>query len=178
MEYIFGSDKITVAPGSKNEKDYTIIRNRTRIDDKEVFDNLFNTIESEEDAKSFLNHIANCKALLFKQYRIETNPSPVDINVIYSCCSSCKIKEYLKEFLFIFLLRCDIDNICYAFPLNGCIRIFTQFLLVLAYKYKWEIFIDKNNIPADIAQDVYDVGFAKGQTNYFQTIYELYLKNK
>ncbi len=177
-EFTFGSDKIVISKGAKATRDYLVFHNGNQITDKSLFEHILLNTSNEKEAKMFIGLFAKCICINFKKDRIETNLSPLERKKIYDYCINSKLNSELQKFLFITILRCDIDNINYPPPKNGCIRIFVQVLLLFSYKFKWTTYINKNNIPPDIAQYIYDIGFKKDIKSiiYFREIYERYLK--
>lgn len=174
-EFIFGSDKIIIRKGAKATRDYLIFHNNIQIKDELLFKGILLNTSDEKEAEMFIDLFTKCISIIFKKDRIETNPSPLEFKKIYDYCINSKLKPELQKFLFVTILRCDIDNICYPPPKNGCIRIFIQVLLLFSCKFKWTTYINKNNIPADIAKYIYEIGFKKSIID-FKEIYERYLK--
>lgn len=174
-EFTFGSDKIDTKRGGKAKDDYLIFYNDVQIDDKEIFKGILINTLNGKDAKTFIECFTKCNSIKLNKKRIETVPSPLKKDRIYTYCINSKLNTELQKFLFISILRCDIDNICYCPPLNGCIRFFIQILLLLSYKFKWTLYINKNDIPADIVKYIYEIGFKKSRID-FKEIYERYLK--
>lgn len=174
--FIFDKNKVTIGKGRKTDNDYVILQNGTQIRDRSLFENILSNIPNEGEAKIFLDCFSRCPLIKFGSDRITTTTSQ---DKIYQYCLGCRLKSESQELLFISILRCDIDNICYPYPKNGCIRIFVQLLLLLSYKFGWKTYINNSTIPKDIADYVYQIGFKKdrGNIEYFKKIYDKYIDN-
>jgi len=143
---------------------------------------LLEQISSKEEAKSFLKLFSGYNKIELNYDSIICHPSPVDVDDLYSYCKEVKLKLEQQELLFICVLRCDIDNICYPPPrLNGCIRIFIQVLLLFAYKYEWDTYYLKAKVNTDLCDFINKIGFPKNPYGVdvatFAGIYKKYLEN-
>lgn len=174
-EYIFGKNKIILHKGAKTSGDYLIFHNGIQIRDEALFKYILLNTSDEAEAKQFMNCFTNAPFAKLEKDKIEISKSLAEIEKIYNYCIDCELKFELKEFLFVAMLRCDIDNICYPPPFyNGCIRILSQILLVLSHKFNWSSYTKKSKIGTDIAKDVANFGFS-GDRKDFKRIYEQYL---
>jgi hypothetical protein len=186
MEYKFENNIIKFKKGAKHANDYLIYHNETQIPDSTLFNWLFDEIASEEKAKKFLKAIRACPDICLKNEGVITNPSPLNKDEIYKYVSGLNsLSPKLRELLFVAILRCDIDNICYPPPrLNGCIRLFIQILLLFAYKYNWSKYfvLSTDKIKTTIPQYVFDAGFPNKKVTItkekFKEIYINYLNNR
>lgn len=173
--YQFGDSTISFQRGYKKPNDYLIRQNGIQIKDDDIFNQLLKAIKNEEQAKYFLDAFAQCEHLEFKAKRIESDCTSRDS--LYKYTNEAYSNPDLSELLFISILRCDIDNICYKAPLNGGVRFFAQILLVFAYTFKWDNYVATTKQPHDIPNHVYSLGFNK-EKEYFTNIYQIYLQER
>lgn len=181
----FGSNIVTFKKGTKHANDYLIYHNDVQIPDLSLFDWIAEATTTEAEAVLFLKAFTGCKNISFKKEAILTTPSPLDKDAVYDYSIKIdSINERLRELLFVSILRCDIDNICYSPPkYNGGIRIFTQILLLYAYTFKWQqhLKIHPVKIKTPIPKFIFDIGFPSniyGVTkNTFKNIYKAYVQS-
>ncbi|MDD5431655.1 MAG: hypothetical protein PHO70_01535 [Candidatus Omnitrophica bacterium] len=181
--YIFGKNKLIFKKGSKAENDYLIWHNKVQITDLFLFNELFKRISLEQEAKDFLDLFCGYRNIKFNNDSIICNPSPLDVDDLYKYCVGSKLNTEQQELLFVCILRCDIDNICYPPPkLNGCIRIFVQVLLLFTYKFKWIMYYLEDKVAEDLDVFVYKIGFPRNRYDVdkttFLAIYRKYIENK
>jgi len=147
-----------------------------------VWFNKLDTIISDENlAKSFIKSFILYKKIQLTSSRIETDCSPLNIENAYKYCKQVDLPLELQEYLFIWILRCDIDNISYPPPLNGCIRIFIQVFLLFAYKFKWKDYYIGSHIPTTNLPDyIHTIGFPCNKysvtTEDFNEVYRKFLE--
>ena len=181
-EFAFGKDKIEIKKGYKASNDYLIFLNKVQISDELLFEALNLSIISEDDAKFFIEHYVEYSKIKLGDNYIKTYPSPLDKNDLYDYCMKLNAKFDIQMLIFVSILRCDIDNICYPPPvLNGCVRFFVQILLLFAYKFKWEEYYIKDKKPgANLPKFIFEIGFIPGKEGrkLFSDIYKVYLENR
>jgi len=174
--YKFNESKIEIKKGAKNKDDYIILLNNIQIKDKVLFEKILLNVSDEQEAKNFITKFAKFKHIKFIKDRIETKSLNSQISDVYQYSLDVEIKDELKPFLFISILRCDIDNICYPPPFNnGCVRIFVQILLIFSCKFEWGFYKDEKKHQNDIVNFVYDSGFSLSREE-FKNIYSRYFE--
>lgn len=166
MEFRFGVNIISFKKGNKHADDYLIFHNNEQIPDLKLFQWLLQNAHSEKEAKLFILAFIDAKQIQLNADAVVTEPSPLDKEDVYQYCTSQnQLSEILRELLFVSLLRCDIDNICYPPPkLNGCIRLLAQIIALFALKYGWKEYtlVPHQSLKEDnYAQLIFDIGFPK-----------------
>lgn len=180
MIYNFTENIITLKVGKKAAADYLIFHNGVQITDKDFFEMLYAASCTEEDARLLLRAFIEAKSIKLQADAVQTIPSPLIADDVYAyCVSQSRLTTVLQELLFVALLRCDIDNICYPPPrLNGCIRLFVQMVTLFALKYNWQGYslIPLNQVKeTNHAMVTFDIGFPDNKygiaTADFKTMY-------
>lgn len=179
-KYEFGENLITFGKGGRGPDDYLLFQNGVQFSDREVFNQLYPLISTEKVARDFLKYFTEYKQLQCKFDRIETSPSPLDKGDVYRYCCNVPLELRLQELLFLSILRCDIDNINKPPPkYNGCIRFFSQILLLYAYKFEWtEYYIEGYSPGRDLPTSIYLMGYRKGWIPTFRKVYWVYLEKE
>ena len=182
-KFIFGNNKIHLEKGTLSEKDYMIYRNNVRFTDEFLFESLNTQISTEELAYSLIKYCISYDKIQLEDNAILTKQSPLDANDVYNYCTAINLKSEIQEPLFIWILRCDIDNINFPPPVyNGGVRIFTQVLLLLAYKFQWKEYYLKSIVPPkNLPRFIYLIGHPNNtysqSKSTFQEIYSKFFKN-
>ena len=175
-------NRISFRSGRKTKNDFLIYVNDQQIKDVELFFRLMESIPSSNIGKDFINYYVEYDELVFKEFNIITNTPLIHKDKLYNYCNSKNINKTIQELLFISILRCNIDNICYP-PnkgFNGCVRTFIQVLLTVSYKFRWNDYKFHNkvrNIPIYVS----DIGYPNNQykisTNEFKKLYNKFYIN-
>ena len=143
------NDYIAFSKGNRAEGDYKIFPNGKQLVDLDLFRKLYNTdsIISKQCAINFVKHFYKSGFAIFNNTnRINININYIDDVVDY--VNNTSLKDDLKLYLALIILRCDIDNNIYKNPnLNGCVRHFLQILMVFGYRFNiatWQMRIINN----------------------------------
>lgn len=169
MKFFFGTEYIKLQKGTKHALDYTLHwSNNVKFTDEHLFNNLLNNFNTKEDFYFLLEHLKSCGFITFYPNKISTFKSglanSVPFNNLKNYIDNLNLTDSAKLYLFSFILRIDIDNICYQKDSqNGGIRIFIQTLLCFAYfldisSYKF-LPISNSTDKEKINKSVYALGY-------------------
>jgi len=188
VKFIFEDNIVRLDKGTLSTNDYVIYHNEVKFTDQFLFRSIIAQISSEELAIDFIRCCINYSEIQLDNDALLINKSPLDVSNVYEYCTALDLPPEIQKLLFLWILRCDIDNINFPPPkFNGGIRIFTQVLILLAYKFKWneyyieEYYIESVDILKDLPKSIYLIGHPNNKYSLsksaFKEIYSKFLKN-